>query len=86
MVREDVHNPVRSLATPLKGASPAEGPGGYLFGTVETDGAVVGCLFRTPPHRLGLTGMPLEAAGAVASAVAEGYPSLPAVTRPPEVA
>lgn len=86
MQREDENNLPLGLALALKNVPPVEGPDGYLFGTVEAGGEVIGCFFRTPPYKAGLTGMPLEAAGAVARALAERYPSLPAVFGPERVA
>ena len=56
------------------------------FATVERAGEVQGCAFRTPPYKLGLTRMPVEAASLVASDVAEVYDSLPAVLGPLDVA
>ena len=56
------------------------------FATIERGGEVQGCAFRTPPYKLGLTRMPVEAAPLVASDVAEVYDSLPAILGPPDVA
>lgn len=47
--------------------------------TVEEGGEVVGCAFRTPPHKLCITRMPEPAAGVLARDVAELYDVLPAV-------
>lgn len=47
---------------------------------------LVGCAFRTPPYKLGLTRMPAPAAAAVAGDAAALFPSLPAVMGPPEAA
>jgi hypothetical protein len=54
------------------------------FATIEDGGEVVGCGFRTPPFKLGLTKMPLEGVGLLADDVAEVYHSLPAVFGPEE--
>lgn len=86
MLREDEHNLVLGLASALADAPPAEGPDGYLLGTVEVGGQVEGCFFRTPPYKMGLTGMPLGAARQVAEAAGRRYPILPAVFGPPDVA
>lgn len=56
------------------------------FATVELGVQVHGCAFRTPPYKLGLTRMPLEAAPLVASDVADVYDSLPAVLGPVDAA
>lgn len=50
--------------------------------TVETDDVVAGCAFRTPPFKLGLTEMPLEAVTALADDVARVFSALPAVMGP----
>lgn len=51
--------------------------------TVTAGDAVVGCAFRTPPYKLGLTRMPPPAVVAVASDVAQVFAALPAVMGPP---
>ncbi len=66
--------PVSSPAAPL------------YFATIERGSAVVGCAFRTPPYKLGLTRMPLDAAPLLARDVAEVYDELPAVLGPDQVA
>lgn len=82
---EAEHNLILSLARQLADAAASYDPPVYLA-TVEDDGAVVGCAFRTPPYKLGLTRMPLEALPRLAEAVAAVYPSLPAVIGPAEEA
>lgn len=52
------------------------------FATVEQGGDVVGCAFRTPPYKLGITRMPVAAAPALAADVGEVYGGLPAVLGP----
>ncbi|HSJ15233.1 MAG TPA: GNAT family N-acetyltransferase [Longimicrobiales bacterium] len=47
--------------------------------TVERAAAVVGCTFRTPPYKLGLTRMPVEAVPSVARDVHERFATLPTV-------
>lgn len=47
--------------------------------SVERDGQVCGCAFRTPPYKLGVTTMPAEAVEPVVEDIAEVYASLPAV-------
>ncbi len=50
--------------------------------TVEADGEVVGCAWRTPPFKLGLTHMPEAALPLLVADLADVYPSLPAVLGP----
>jgi len=83
--REAENNLVLGLADSLsRSAGDYESP--LYFATVERGGEVEGCGFRTPPYKLGLTRMPVEAAPLVASDVAEIYDSLPAVLGPVDVA
>lgn len=55
-----------------------------LFATVQEGNRVVGCLFRTPPHPLGLTDLPESAIPLVLRQLSMIYPDLPAVVGPPE--
>ena len=57
-----------------------------FFATVEERGSVVGCAFLSPPHQVLLTDMPAAAGPALAGELADGYPSLPAVLGPPDLA
>ena len=57
-----------------------------LFATIESEGYIVGCLFRTPPYKLGLTRGPLKAIPVLAEAVGEQYETLPGVLGPREEA
>lgn len=83
--REAENNLVLGLADSLaRGAEDYESP--LYFATVEDGGEVRGCAFRTPPYKLGLTRMPVEAASLVATDVAGVYGSLPAVLGPADVA
>ncbi len=50
--------------------------------TVEDDGKVCGCAFRTPPYKLSLTRMPLAAIDPLVASVASVYPSVHAVGGP----
>ncbi|MBX6365441.1 MAG: GNAT family N-acetyltransferase [Gemmatimonadetes bacterium] len=59
-----------------------EPAGDAYFATVEHDGKVAGCAFRTPPHKLALTRMPLGAAPALADDVAAAYDAVPGVLGP----
>jgi uncharacterized protein len=56
------------------------------FATVESDDGIVGCAFRTPPHKLGVTRMPLDAAGVLARHVTSVFGSTSGVLGPEEVA
>jgi len=57
-----------------------------LLATIEQDGAVVGCAFRTPPYKLGVTRMPQEAIPALVDAIGKLYTVIPAVLGPEMVA
>lgn len=53
-----------------------------LFATVEQSGSVVGCVIRTPPHKLWVTAMPSSTTAAVAAHVADRYAQIPSVLGP----
>jgi len=53
-----------------------------FFATIESDAGLEGCAFRTPPHKFGLTAMPVEAVPMLAAAVGDVYDELPAVLGP----
>lgn len=55
-----------------------------LFATIQEGDRVEGCVFRTPPHPLGLTRMPESALPLVARQVASVYGTLPGILGPPE--
>ena len=84
MEAEDEHNLILGLSAALAGADAGEDR--HLWATVETEGRVVGCAFRTPPHKLGLTRMPPEAAMILAREVATRYRTLPSTFGPTLVA
>jgi hypothetical protein len=50
--------------------------------SIDVDGEVAGCAFRTPPFKLGLTRMPSAAVELLADHVAGVYATLPAVLGP----
>lgn len=79
--REAENNLILGLARRL-----VAGPGPYrppiYLATVEAEGEVVGCAFRTPPLKLGLTRMPPAALPLLADDVAQVYVQLPAVLGP----
>jgi predicted GNAT family acetyltransferase len=80
LASEAEHNLHLSLAYVRRdaGATGAD----VLFGTVEQDGDLVGCVIRTPPHKLLITSMPPEAAPDIVGPVAELYDEIPAVLGP----
>ena len=86
MEAEDEHNLILGLSAALTGADPGRGESRQLWATVEVDGDVAGCAFRTPPHKLGLTRMPVEAAEDLARQVATRYQAIPATFGPVAVA
>lgn len=82
--REDLHNLVLSIA--YAGALAGERNSDAFWATVEVAGDVAGCAIRTPPHKLLVTDMPLEAAEPLVRAVANEYEAIPAVLGPAPVA
>jgi len=52
--------------------------------TVEEGGAVTGCAWRTPPHNLGMTRLPMEALPALLEQIAALHSELPGMLGPPE--
>lgn len=82
--REAFHNLILSLAYARALAGDATGEA--LWATVESEGRIVGCAIRTPPHKLLLTDMPLAAAAPLVRVVAEEYAAIPAVLGPPDIA
>ena len=82
---EDSNNLMLGLAY-ARALAGEEEPDAF-WGTVEdVDGAVVGCVMRTPPHKVLVTDMPLAAAAAVVRALADVYEEVPAVLGPHPVA
>ena len=57
-----------------------------FLATLEHDGEVVGCAFRTPPYKLGVTRMPTGAAHALAEAALTIFDDTPSVLGPEAVA
>ena len=84
LASEAEHNLHLSLAYARRdaGATGAD----VLFDTVEQDGDLVGCVIRTPPHKLLITSMPPEAAPDIVGPVAELYDEIPAVLGPADSA
>lgn len=83
--REDVNNLVLSLCYARALAHVAEEPG-VLYATVEAGDDIVGCVVRTPPHKVLVTDLPLEAAPAVAETLVTRYDAVPAILGPEPVA
>lgn len=52
------------------------------WATIENDAAIVGCAFRTPPFRLGLTALPHDAIAPLVASVAAVYRDLSGVAGP----
>jgi RimJ/RimL family protein N-acetyltransferase len=57
-----------------------------LLATVESDARVVGCVFRTPPFKVGLSRLPLKAIPGLVDAIGGMWDSLPGVLGPHEEA
>ena len=85
--REAENNLALGVAASLVGVRPTPAPASpTYFATIERDGEVAGCAFRTPPYKLGLTRMPLDAVPLLSRNVAKVYDELPAVLGPDTVA
>jgi len=82
--REDEHNLHLSLAYARRDSGPVGTES--LFGTVEGDGEVVGCVIRTPPHKLLVTSLPSEAASSIVEPVADLCDEIPGVLGPADSA
>ncbi|NNF14489.1 MAG: GNAT family N-acetyltransferase [Gemmatimonadetes bacterium] len=83
--REDANNLFLSLAY-ARAAAPLEEERDVFYATVETDGEVVGCVMRTPPHKVLLTHLPAAAAQAIAQALEQRFETIPSVLGPREEA
>lgn len=78
LAREAEHNLLLGIARSVaEGDHPFEEP--IYLATVEAGRRVVGCAFRTPPHKLGLTRLPPETIPALVESVHGTYDELPAV-------
>ena len=80
MQAEAEHNLLLSIIEQLKVHS--QNYGQPYLATVEAHGDVVGCAFRTPPYKLGLTRMPHGAIPLLVNDVAQMFDDLPAVLGP----
>lgn len=83
MQAEAEHNLLLGIARDLAESEKGYAPPVYLA-TIELDEAVVGCAFRTPPHKLGLTRMPLAAVPVLAEDLDMLFDWIPAVLGPQE--
>lgn len=50
-----------------------------FLASIEQDGQVVGCAWRTPPHKLGITRIPMESIPILVDLIASVYTELPGV-------
>ncbi len=94
--------PPSSLAKPISASSPGPVPPGEpgsasapsepgsasssCFLTIERGNDIVGCAFRTPPYKVALTSIPLDAIPLLARSIADTYETIPAVLGPSVVA
>lgn len=84
MRNEAENNLILGIAAQLA-RSGGGNPNAYLA-TIEHDGEVTGCAFRTPPYKLGVTRMPLGAARALAADALDAFEDTPSVLGPEAVA
>jgi predicted GNAT family acetyltransferase len=85
MSNEAENNLLISIALELRaGAHRYQEP--LYLATIERGQRIVGCAFRTPPYKAGLTGMPAEAAIAAAADLRDLFDELPAIMGPREPA
>jgi predicted GNAT family acetyltransferase len=77
--READHNLILSLA--YARAAKEEQEPEVLYATLESD-EIVGCVMRTPPHKVLITAMPEEAAESLAAVLVDLYEVIPAVLGP----
>ena len=81
LLRAEVENGlILGTARLLLGEHPYGDP--KFLSTIESDGAIVGCAFRTPPYPFVLTRMPVEAIAPLLSDLHEVYVDLPGVHGP----
>lgn len=82
---EAENNLIIGIAHQLAAGTMLSGKPVYLA-AIECDDEVVGCAFRTPPYKLGVTRMPAEALDTLVTDVAEVYSDLNAVMGEEEIA
>jgi hypothetical protein len=78
---EAEHNLLLGIARAVAAGRTDHQPPVY-FATIERNGEIAGCAYRTPPFKLGLTRLPHEAIPSLVADVARTYESLPAVLGP----
>lgn len=78
---EAEHNLLLGIAQAVaRGRAEYQSP--LYFATIEDDGEIVGCAYRTPPFKVGLTRLPLGAIPLLVQDIARVYDELPAVLGP----
>jgi len=82
LVRSEAeHNLILGIGRRLLGGDhPYEKP--IYLATVESDSELLGCAWRTPPFKLGLTRLPVDSLPYLVRDVADVYDTLPAVLGP----
>jgi RimJ/RimL family protein N-acetyltransferase len=85
LLQEAENNLVLGIANRLLSQDHPYGNPIYLA-TVEADDQITGCAWRTPPHKLGLTRLPINSVPLLVRGVADVYTGLPAVLGPEEEA
>lgn len=83
--REAENNLILGIALARAEAEP-EGEEPAWFATLEEGDAILGAAFRTPPHMIGLTRLPEDAAPLLARMADDAFPHLPGVVGPREAA
>ena len=78
---EAEHTLILGIARKLAQSTDAFEPPVYLA-TVKEDERIVGCAFRTPPYKFGMTRLPAAAIPPLVEDVAKVYESLPAAMGP----
>ncbi|MFC4123213.1 GNAT family N-acetyltransferase [Nonomuraea zeae] len=74
LLGDPVHNTVAlTILANLRAGMPAKNP---VFGWWTVDGEVRGAAFRTPPHPVGLAGMPVEAVAPLVEALGGDLPAV----------
>ena len=86
LLRREARNNLVLGFTSLAARSPDRYQPPLYFATIERADQVVGCAFRTPPYKLGLTRIPLDAAPPLARDVARVYEAIPGVLGPVDAA
>lgn len=79
--REAENNLILGVAESLSRGASGQSRRLY-FATVEDDGAVAGCAFRTPPYKIGMTRMPTRGVLLLARDVGQVHAELPAALGP----